>query len=326
MTLENTGIADTFDLKAVAPGLNFSTALGGIGLPRIRGVGSTGQGPGIENPVATYIDGVYIGSSTGAINSLSDIEQVAVLKGPQGTLFGRNATGGLIQITTKKPSHDFSGDMQATVRQLWHHGGSVYLTGGLSDTVAASVASSTRIAADGFGINTKTGNEIMTQESYSGRAKLLWEPGDNTTVTLSGDVSHTEAVNPAFRPLTRNVRGNFASGGERDIDCDVDPALDSDQKGGSLEIRHDFGGVELMSLYRLSQDGDVCLFDPDGTTEDEWMGVPIAKHPTPVLGTQHGFVNREQPDRQAVHAGDPAAVHRRWRLQVGGGRVLHGRR
>jgi iron complex outermembrane receptor protein len=101
--LEKAGVTDTFDLKAVAPSLNFSTAVGGFGLPRIRGVGSTGTGPGIENPVATYIDGVYIGSSTGALTSLNDIEQVAVLKGPQGTLFGRNATGGLIQITTKKP-------------------------------------------------------------------------------------------------------------------------------------------------------------------------------------------------------------------------------
>lgn len=78
-TLEKLGIADTSDLKNVAPSLNFSTAVGGFGLPRIRGVGSTGVGPGIENPVATYIDGVYISSPIGALTGLSDIEQVAVL-------------------------------------------------------------------------------------------------------------------------------------------------------------------------------------------------------------------------------------------------------
>ncbi len=296
-TLEKIGITDTFDLKAVAPALNFSTAVGGIGLPRIRGVGSTGTGPGIENPVATYIDGVYIGSGTGTLTSLNDVEQVAVLKGPQGTLFGRNATGGLIQITTRKPSHEFAGDVEATVGNYATYGGSLYLTGGLSDSLAASVAFKYEDRGDGFGINTRTGNEVLTQKSYTGRAKLLWEPGDNTTVTLSGDVSHVEAVNPAFRPQTKNVRGNFASGGERDIDADVDPALDSDQSGGSLEIRHDFGAMELMSLTAYRKMDLYVKFDPDGTTEDEWVGVTNANiNP---LGTQHGFINsNNQHDTQ----------------------------
>ncbi len=290
-TLEKVGITDTFDLKAVAPSLNFSTAIGGLGLPRIRGVGSTGQGPGIENPVATYIDGVYIGSSIGALTSLGDIEQVAVLKGPQGTLFGRNATGGLIQITTRTPSHEFSGDLQATAGNYGTYGGSAYLTGGLSDSLAASVAFKYEDRQDGFGVNTKTGNDVLTQESYSGRAKLLWTPGDNTKVTLSGDVSHVESANPAFRPLTRNVRGNFASGGQRDTDADVDPAMESDQYGGSLEIRYNFGNAELMSLTAYRNMELYVKFDPDGTTEDEWAGVPNANGFPPFgAGFGHGYV------------------------------------
>ena len=296
-TLERVGITDTFDLKAVAPGLNFSTAVGGIGLPRIRGVGSTGTGPGVENPVATYIDGVYIGSGTGSLTSLADIEQVAVLKGPQGTLFGRNATGGLIQITTKRPSHEFSGDLTATVGNYDTVGGSLYLTGGLSDSLAASVAFKYEDRREGWGVNTRTGNDILTQESYTGRAKLLWEPGDNTTVTLTGDLSHTEAVSPAFRPLSRNVRGNFASGGQRDIDADIDPPLESQQYGGSLEIRHDFGSMELMSLTAYRDMELSVRFDPDGTTEDEWLGVTNAN--VNPLGTQHGFINgNDQYDTQ----------------------------
>lgn len=287
-TLQKAGVTDTFDLKAVAPSLNFSTAVGGFGLPRIRGIGSTGTGPGIENPVAIYIDGVYITSSTGALTSLNDIEQVAVLKGPQGTLFGRNATGGLIQITTRKPSQEFQGDLQATAGNFGTYGGSAYLTGGLSESLAASVAFKYEDRSEGYGINTRTGTEMMTQESYSGRAKLLWELGGDTSATLSGDVSHVDAVNPAFRPITRNVRGNFAAGGERDIDSDVDPALESDQYGVSLEIRHDFGSVELMSLSAYRRMELYVKFDPDGTTEDEWAAIPTRN--APPLGFAHGFV------------------------------------
>ncbi len=288
-TLAKIGIADTSDLKAVAPSLNFSTAIAGLGLPRIRGVGSTGQGPGVENPVATYIDGVYIGSSIGALTSLSDIEQVAVLKGPQGTLFGRNATGGLIQITTKKPSHDFKGDLQATVGNYGTYGSSAYLTGGLSDSLAASVVFKYEDRQDGFGVNTRTGNEILNQKSWSGRAKLLWEPGENTTVTLSSDVSHVESANPAFRYLGRNVVGNFMTGGERDITADVDPAMEVDQYGGSLEIRHDFGGMELMSLSAYRHMEFQVKFDPDATTENEWAFIPNANS-FAGAGFAHGYV------------------------------------
>jgi iron complex outermembrane receptor protein len=287
--LERVGISDTFDLKAVAPSLNFSTAVGGLGLPRIRGVGSTGQGPGVENPVATYIDGVYMSSSIGALVGLSDVEQVAVLKGPQGTLFGRNATGGLIQITTKRPSQDFQGSLQATAGNYGTTGASAYITGGLSESVATSVAFKYDDRSDGYGINTRTGNDVMTQDSYSGRAKLLWQAGDNTSLTLSGDVSSLDSASPAFRPLTRNVRGNFAQGGRRDIDSDVDPSLETEQYGGSLEIRHNFGAVELLSLSAYRDMEMKTRFDPDGTTEDEWVGVPGANAP-PVLGFQHGFV------------------------------------
>jgi iron complex outermembrane recepter protein len=286
--LEKAGIADTSGLKALVPSLSFSTAVGGLGLPRIRGVGSTGQGPGIENPVATYVDGVYMSSSIGALTSLSDVAQVAVLKGPQGTLFGRNATGGLIQITTRQPSHVFKADFQATAGNYGSVGGRAYLTGGFSNRVAASAAFNYDQRREGYGINVKTGHRILDQESYTGRAKLLWEPSDTTSVTLSGDTARVTSANPAFRSISRNVRGKFALGGQRDIHSDVDPALKTEQYGASLEIRHSFGGMDLMSLSAYRRMKMRVVFDPDGTTEDQWTGVPGAN--APPLGFAHGLV------------------------------------
>jgi len=299
-TLEATGVRDTSDLKAVAPSLNFNTAVGGFGLPRIRGVGSTGTGPGIENPVATYIDGIYIGSATGAMMTLNDIEQVAVLKGPQGTLFGRNATGGLIQITTKKPSYDLTGDFKASYGNYDTIGGSAYLSGGLAGNLAASVAFKYDNRRDGYGVNVNTGNDIMTEKSYAGRAKLLWEIDDASSLTLSADFSRVNAASPAFRPLTRNVRGQFADGGRRDIDSDIDPTLRSRQYGGSVELRHDFGTVDFMSLTGYRKMKLRVSFDPDGTTEGDWAAVPAAN--APPLGFSHGFIiDNNQIDTQLTH-------------------------
>jgi iron complex outermembrane receptor protein len=130
--LSTAGISDTTELAQLTPSLSFNTNLGGFGQPRIRGIGTTATGPGIENPVATYVDGVYIGSSTGAIFALADVQQVDVLKGPQGTLFGRNATGGVIQVTTLKPTEELHANAQLTYGNYNTYGGSAYLSGGLA--------------------------------------------------------------------------------------------------------------------------------------------------------------------------------------------------
>lgn len=295
-TLEKVGIADTSDLKNVAPSLNFSTAVGGFGLPRIRGVGSTGTGPGVENPVATYIDGVYVSSPIGALTNLNDIEQVAVLKGPQGTLFGRNATGGLIQITTKKPSETPTANVRFGYGNYDMVTASAYVSGGLTDGLTASIAAKYENRDKGFGVNVYTGNDIMTQRSFSTRGKLLWE-GDATTVQMSGDYSTVEGVNPAFRPISKNVRGLYAGGGRRDIDSDFDPVMDSKQYGGSLDITHDFGGFSAKSLSAYRKMRLYVKFDPDGTTESDWVGVPGAN--SPPLGFAHGFqIENTQIDEQ----------------------------
>ena len=86
------------------PGFTVQDA--GFETTRVRGVGSSAIGPGIENAVAVYVDGVYYPTITTGLLDFVDVSQVEVLKGPQGTLFGRNATGGLVQVTTKTPSHD----------------------------------------------------------------------------------------------------------------------------------------------------------------------------------------------------------------------------
>src|SRR3546814_8381851 len=80
--------------------------------PHLRGVGTSFFGPAIENPVGLYVDGIYYSSQLMAPTSLSNVRQVSVLKGPQGTLFGRNSTAGIIQMTTRDPSALFGGEVR----------------------------------------------------------------------------------------------------------------------------------------------------------------------------------------------------------------------
>ncbi len=272
-------ISNTSDLKAVTPGLGFNTALGGFGQPRIRGIGTTTTGPGIENPVATYVDGVYIGSAAGTLFSLNDVDQVAVLKGPQGTLFGRNATGGLIQVSTRAPSDTPTADASVSYGNYRTVSSSAYISGGLTDTLAASLAGIYENQQYGFGKNLYNGEDVQKHRDYAGRGKLQWKPGSDTKFTLAGDYSYLRGDDPAIRPIDGTLLGVPSPGGERDIDQNVQPYLKTRTWGASLTGQHDFSGVQLLSItaYRNSFlhaiiDGDqtpVPLVAVDQTQKDK---------------------------------------------------------
>jgi iron complex outermembrane receptor protein len=272
--LASAGVTSTLDLKAAVPALNITTGTGGIGLPRIRGIGATGQGPGIENPVAVYVDGVYYGASFGILQNFFDTDQVAVLKGPQGTLFGRNATGGLIQMSTLGPDFDWNGKAEIGYGNYDTVHSAAYVSGGLTDTVAISLSGQYDNQQDGFGKNLFTGNDIQTSKSWAGHAKLLWKPSELTKVTLSGDFNGRDAAAPAFRNFSTNALGQdvvqqiIAAGGnpERDIMADVDPVMHTRAWGTSLTLEQDLGGVSLKSITAYRHSTFDYNFDPDGTT------------------------------------------------------------
>ncbi|MBB4839216.1 iron complex outermembrane receptor protein [Sphingomonas kyeonggiensis] len=271
--LSAAGTNETMDLKASVPALNVTTATGGIGLPRIRGVGATGQGPGIENPVAVYVDGFYYGASFGVLQSLFDTDQVAVLKGPQGTLFGRNATGGLIQISTMAPSFETKAKGQIGFGNYSTLNGGLFLTGGITDTLAASISAQVEDRGNGFGKNVFTGKDIQAGRTWAGRAKLLFQPDADTSVLLSGDFNGRYASEPAFRNFRLNALGQnvpnqiIAAGGDpdRDIYSDIDPRMTTRQWGTGLTISHDFGGFTLKSMTGYRKSDFTYYFDPDGT-------------------------------------------------------------
>lgn len=269
------GTTSTVDLKSVVPSLNITTGVAGFGMPRLRGIGASGQGPGIENPVAVYIDDVYYGATFGNIQSLFDTAQVVVSKGPQGTLYGRNTTGGLIQIRTRDPEFDLAGKAQIGYGNYDTANGGFFLTGGLSDSVAMSVSGQYDNRDEGYGVNRFTGNDVMTSESWAGRVKLLWKIGDNTDLRISVDTNGRDGADPTFRNFELNALGQNVNtlirnaGGDPDYDIysDVDPELRARQSGGSVILEHDFDAFTFKSVTAYRDTSLSTYFDPDGTTQ-----------------------------------------------------------
>lgn len=183
------GISSTIDLAQASPGI--VTVNNGFGfLPVIRGIQSTGTSPGDETNVAVYVDDVSIGTPIAGFFDLSDIERIEILKGPQGTLYGRNATGGAIRIVTRQPSFNTSGNISADYgvhyKELKIAG---YVTGKITDDLAGSVSATYR-TGDGYirGTGPNVGQTYGAPANHMLRGKLLWRSGDNFKAILAADV------------------------------------------------------------------------------------------------------------------------------------------
>ncbi|HEY3696227.1 TonB-dependent receptor [Phenylobacterium sp.] len=179
------GVVSTQDLTLAVPGLLWARSTN-FNQPTIRGVGSRNASPGDEPNVAVFFDGVYQPDQFGTLFELSNIERIEVLKGPQGTLFGRNATGGAINVITAAPSFTPKGSFSATYGRFDYRKGSAYLSGPIiADKLAASV-SAMAFADDGYIHNIYLNT---TQGKYTGRAvrgKLLFTPTDDLKLQLNG--------------------------------------------------------------------------------------------------------------------------------------------
>src|SRR3954469_19181669 len=138
--MKNSGATDIRQLNQLAPSLLVSsTGTEANGSARIRGVGTVGDNPGLESSVAVFIDGVYRSRSGVGLNELGEIERVEVLRGPQGTLFGRNASAGLIHVITRRPEFEFGGNVELTYGNYDYVRAAGRITGPITEGLAASL-------------------------------------------------------------------------------------------------------------------------------------------------------------------------------------------
>jgi outer membrane receptor protein involved in Fe transport len=264
--LRAAGVTSTMQLATLSPGLNLGMT-GDNFLPHLRGVGSTAAAPGNENSVALYVDGVYYASQIWGIASLGDTADISVLKGPQGTLFGRNATGGVIQIATRNPQQQFQGDVSTSLDNFLTTTTNLFVTGGVTDTLATSLAASYSYQANGWGTDTYTGEKDVdrTGRDLTIRNKWLYSPTDTTTVMLSLDYMNRNTndgfVDAPYPGTKLLVPGYVGSTNPWDADPGVLTDISTQGGGASVTVDQDVSFARLVSIsaYRQLYNYDLGL-------------------------------------------------------------------
>jgi iron complex outermembrane receptor protein len=285
--LRDFGISDTQSLQAVTPSLVFNNR-GPVAQPFIRGIGTTLSLLGLEPSVATYVDDQYYPRPVGSIMELPDIERVEVLKGPQGTLYGRNATGGAIRIVTRDPGDELSGDVELSLGNYDLLKFSGYIEGPLGDNLRGnlSVLSAQR---DGFGEQQESGlDDLDSLDVQTYRTKLVWGASERLVAKLALDYTTREdtagsetiditsdksallgapgAIGPswaegvgAFPPF-----GNVVPTGKAQDDVRSSVDKDNEQDMFNVQLRFDFD-MDSTSLVSITTYQD---FESETNTAD----------------------------------------------------------
>lgn len=269
--LERSGITNVSDLTRVTPGLEFNKN-GAFAQPTIRGIGTRSTSAGDSSSVAMYVDGVYMSAQQGGFTDFNNVERIEVLKGPQGTLFGRNATGGAISVITRKPSETAALDASLAYESYDRVTAKAYVTGGITDNLAADTA----VFFDkdrGFVRDMVTGAHLRDMDNWGARSKLLWEPSSALTFTLAGDYSRYRSNQGlGYSGIDGNVAGLrteplTAIAGERrgEVALSFLPEIDSQQWGVSLTSNLRLDDVTLTSITAYRSVLGKALADLDAT-------------------------------------------------------------
>ena len=192
--LEDAGVRDIKDLQILTPGMTVtSTSSEASTTARIRGVGTVGDNPGLESSVGVVIDGVYRSRNSVGFGDLGELQRIEVLKGPQGTLFGKNTSAGVINIITEAPSFTPGFNAEATVGNYGAMAISGSVTGPISDTVAFRLYAGRRLRNGFMDIDTGDGPRSETDDNNQDfgtvRGQLLWLPNDNASIRFIADYS-----------------------------------------------------------------------------------------------------------------------------------------
>ena len=286
--LQDAGVRDIKDLTIVAPGLTVtSTSSSAVTTARIRGIGTVGDNPGLESSVGVIIDGVYRPRNGVAFSDLGETSRIEVLKGPQGTLFGKNTTAGVINIITARPSFKLGATSEAQFSNFDGFGGSISVTGPIiDDKLAARVYVAAR-ERDGY---YKTqGPDNNDQDFYTGRAQLLYTPTSTIDINVSMDYTKRDerccGSVQILNGATQAIINSLAPGGLA-IPPDPDSFRDYSNRsflktvkdsGFSVEANWKtpwLGGAKLTSITAVRD------WSQSGGSDVDWTSADILYSPT----------------------------------------------
>jgi iron complex outermembrane receptor protein len=237
--LDAMGVDSTADLQKITPGLTFTYAYG-YTVIYLRGIGTDAFLPNADPSIATYIDGMNIGPSQGKQDTLGAVKRVEVLKGPQGTLFGRNATGGAISIITEDPPEEFTGYLKTEIGNYNAKASQLYLGLPVTDTLGLTV-SLFNSSQDLYGRNEVFGEPGPMRDEFAegARVKMRWDPLDSFAVTLIAAYGNQFTSNSLSQENTRPSPVLLA-GVEAD---EPDRVWHNNDLGGNSTMNELYGGI-----------------------------------------------------------------------------------
>jgi len=275
--LERQGVNDIKNLASISPSINIQssqTETQGTSI-KVRGVGTTGNNTGLESSVGVFIDGVYQSRPGVALGDLVDIERLEILRGPQGTLFGRNTSAGALNVSTKRPSLSTT---EGFVNASYGNYNFMNLQGGVSLPVVQDVAgvrlSGTWRKRDGY-LKSPTGAESNDRDRYMLRGQLYIEPNADVSIRLLADYAKTDeqcceavivretelAPFSAFHGLASDGVDQSGLSALKNLSINGGPYKNgSKQWGTSAELKWDLGAAKLTSVTAYRK------FDSSSTT------------------------------------------------------------
>ena len=256
--LERAEIRDLIDVQTVSPSLRVSQLQNSASTTFIiRGFGNGDNNFGIEPSVGVFIDGVFRSRSAGAIGDLANVNRIEVLRGPQSTLFGKNASAGVIAVLTREPQFEFGGSVSATYGNYDQMVLKGDITGPITDSVAFSIDGGIN-KRDGYVTELNSGEDINTRDRWNARGQLLFDNNGPLRVRAIGDYSKIDELccqvnNLVAGPTTPLV---LAAGGSiitNDFFSDTArlnflPVNEVESYGGSVQADLELGALNLTSI------------------------------------------------------------------------------
>ena len=278
-TLDRAQIRDLKDLQTQVPSLRVNQLQSSANTNfLIRGFGNGANNAGIEPSVGVFVDGVYRSRTASQITDLPDVQRIEVLRGPQSTLFGKNASAGVISIVTKEPQFDLGGAVELSYGNYNAIVGKGYVTGPLSENFAFSVAGGIN-KRDGYLTDIGTGNDVNSRDRWFARGQLLFDNADALKVRIIADYDKIDenccgVVNLQQSGATQAI---FALGGQVSdandpfadiVSTNFDSSNEIENKGISAQIDYDIGNLTLTSITAYRESDAVTDQDSDFTTAD----------------------------------------------------------
>ena len=255
-SMEQTGVHELKEVSGYIPNVQISPTNDFRSTVTIRGVGATSRNIGFDSRVGVYIDGVYVGQSPAINQELLNLERVEVLRGPQGTLFGKNTVAGAINLVTKKPDDDLHGRASLDIGNLDYRKITGYVNLPLGDTVSTAFTVS-KTDRDGYVRNIITGNDLNERDVLAYRAQLRIRPNDRFEVNASFDGLNSDGRILIGDPITDMLGMQPVQMAPElgVVAFSFDPNDERDVYGGSLDLAYELNGgntIKSITGYRTT--------------------------------------------------------------------------